>query len=368
MKTMFSGLILIHGLIHLLGFVKAFKLAPVSRLTQPVTKSAGVLWLASALLFVVALCLLAFDVRFWWGVAAAAVVMSQIVIFRSWADAKFGSMVNVLILIPIVVAFAGVLPSSYPNRFRTESEQRLLRKPSVSLLGEEDIRRLPPPVQKYLRYVGAVGKPRVYNVRVVSRGSMKREKDGNWMDIVARQYDFFDDVARLFYIESSVFGIPFDGLHMYVGSNATMEIHVASMFPVADAKGEKMTHGETVTLFNDMCVLAPAALIDTSIEWKPIDSLNIEGKFTNRGNTITARLTFNEEGAMTDFTSNDRYLSADGKTYESYPWSTPVSDYREYDGRKVARYGEAIWHMPGGKFTYAKFTIDQIEYNCTEFR
>jgi hypothetical protein len=365
---MFLVLLLVHGLIHILGFVKAFNPARVARLTQPVSRSAGVAWLAAALLFIVAFCLVAFGIRTWWYPAAAGLVLSQILIVLSWKDAKFGSIANLLILFPIIVSFAGALPSSYPNRFRAESERRLLRSPNVATLLPEDVEHLPAPVQKYLRYAGAVGRPKVYNVMVVSRGSMKREKDGNWMDIVARQYDYFDNVARLFYIQSSVFGIPFDGLHMYVGNNATMEIHVASLFQVADAKGEQMTHGETVTLFNDMCVLAPAMLIDRSIEWNPIDSLHVGAKYTNRGNTITARLTFNEDGAMTDFISNDRYLSADGKTYENYPWSTPVSDYREYDGRKVARYGEAIWHMPGGEFTYARFTIDQIEYNCTEFR
>jgi hypothetical protein len=366
-KAILIVLIGLHGVIHLFGFVKAFHLAEMSQLERPVSRASGVFWLAATLLFVSACALLVFDIRSWWIVTLPALLVSQFLIIQSWTDAKFGTIPNLIILLPVIVALAGALPSSFASRFKSESERRLSRPPGLSVLTMEDVRRLPAPVRKYLVYAGAVGKPKVTNVRALFSGSMKRSVDAGWMDISSRQYDWFDDPARLFYIRSSLFGIPFDGLHMYVGNSATMQIRVASLFQVADAKGEKMTHGETVTLFNDMCLLAPATLIDTSIVWKSLDSLRAEAKFTNRGNTITATLSFNDKGEMTDFISNDRYLSADGKSYESYPWSTPVRDYRDYDGRKVAAYGEAVWHMPGGEFTYAKFTLQEIEYNCTEF-
>lgn len=43
--------------------------------------------------------------------------------------------------------------------------------------------------------------------------------------------------------------------------------------------------------------------------------------------------------------------SLDGKTYKSYPWSTPVRSYKDFDGRRVAGYGEAVWHTPEGEFS-----------------
>ncbi len=367
MNAAFIILLLLHGLIHLMGFVKGFWPARVSRLTNPVSKASGAFWLAATVLFLAAGILLALDSGSWWIAALPALLISQALIVQSWSDAKFGTIANVIILLPLVVAILGALPSSFPNRFRSEATEMLARQPQPSLLTMEDIRHLPVPVQKYLLYAGAVGKSKVVNVRAVFRGSMKRSVGSDWMDITSDQYDWFGDPARLFYIRSSIFGIPFDGLHMYVGNSATMQINVASVFQVADAKGEKMTHGETVTLFNDMCFIAPPALIDSSIAWRTIDSLNVEATFTNKGNTITAVLSFNENGELTNFTSNDRYLSADGKTYESYPWSTPVGSYREYGGRKVASYGEAVWRMPAGDFTYARFNLKAIEYNCAGF-
>jgi hypothetical protein len=52
MKIVFSILIILHGLIHLLGFTKAFNLASVNLLTQNVSKTNGMLWLVAAILFV----------------------------------------------------------------------------------------------------------------------------------------------------------------------------------------------------------------------------------------------------------------------------------------------------------------------------
>jgi hypothetical protein len=47
MLTGFAALLAIHGLIHLLGFAKAFELAPLPQLREPIQPLMGVLWLAA---------------------------------------------------------------------------------------------------------------------------------------------------------------------------------------------------------------------------------------------------------------------------------------------------------------------------------
>ncbi len=258
--------------------------------------------------------------------------------------------------------------SGYFRRYKAGVWQRLSVVCDLSALTGNDLRHLPSPVQKYIHFTGAVGKPKIHNLRAVFSGSMKQKPGGNWMKIHSQQYNFFDDLARLFYIRSKMFGIPFDGLHLYTGSHATMEIRIANLFTVADARGEQMDQGETVTMFNDMCLLAPATLIDKNIAWKEINGLAVEAEFTNGKNTIGATLCFDETGALTNFISMDRFLSSDGKTFLNYPWSTPVNAWKDSNGRKVPSYGEAIWQTPEGPFVYGRFDIGEIEYNLVEFR
>ena len=68
-----------------------------------------------------------------------------------------------------------------------------------------------------------------------------------------------------------------------------------------------MTQGETVTMFNDMCIMAPATLIDPAIDWEAVDAHTARARFTNAGHTIHAELSFNEAGELTNFVSDDRF-------------------------------------------------------------
>lgn len=42
-----------------------------------------------------------------------------------------------------------------------------------------------------------------------------------------------------------------------------------------------MDKTETVTLFNDMCLMAPATLIDRRIQWQEIDRNSVKATFIN---------------------------------------------------------------------------------------
>jgi hypothetical protein len=367
LKFIFLFITGVHGLIHLMGFVKGFELAKVDQLTQPISRLSGIIWLATCGLFLITLGLLLFQFDYWWVGGLVAVALSQFVIIQSWDDAKFGTIANVIVLVPVILALINSLPSSFQNMYKSEAQQRLAQVADAPPVTEKDLEHLPEPVQKYVRYSGAVGKPRIYNFRVISSGSMKQNPDSNWIEIKAQQYDFVSPAARLFYINSALFGIPFDGLHKYVGNSASMEIKIASLVQVADARGEKMNQSENVTLLNDMCALAPATLIEKNLRWEALDALSARVYFTNNNITVSGTLYFNEKGELVDFSSDDRFLSSDGKSYTPYRWTTPLREYRDFNGRKLATEGDAIWHRPEGEYVYARYKLESIEYNVREF-
>lgn len=47
-----------------------------------------------------------------------------------------------------------------------------------------------------------------------------------------------------------------------------------------------MDEAETATLFNDLCVLAPGALIDRGTQWREIDAHTVSASFTNASDTL----------------------------------------------------------------------------------
>jgi hypothetical protein len=369
MRIVLFVVILAHGLIHLMGFAKAFEYAELRDLKQEISKPVGLLWLFCALAFLGAGVLFISGRASWWWLGAPALVLSQVVILMSWGDAKFGTLANLILLVPLVAAGLESRPTSYGNQYRAAAREGLVRIAEMPLVTEADLAPLPAPVQRHLRYAGVVGRPQIHNFRAVFTGDFRNGLDSRWMRFRSEQVNVFDEPARAFLMSASMFGLPMEGLHVFRDGTATMQIKVASLVQVVDARGPKMNQGETVTLFNDLCLMAPARLVDTQrIQWEAVGPLQARARFTNRGVTIGALLSFGESGQLSDFISNDRFLSADGKTYTSYPWSTPVRDYKRFDGRMVPSYGEAVWHTPEGELSYGRFTLVGIEYNLSEPR
>jgi hypothetical protein len=74
-------------------------------------------------------------------------------------------------------------------------------------------------------------------------------------------------------------------------------------------------------------------------------------------------LQFNEQGELINFISEDRYYLTPENTLRREKWSTPISDYTEINGKRIATRGEAIWHLKEGAYAYGKFKLVKIDYN-----
>jgi hypothetical protein len=66
MRWALIGLLIAHGLIHLMGFAKAFGIARLPQLTETISRARGVLWLVGGGLVVAAAVLLAVGARTYW--------------------------------------------------------------------------------------------------------------------------------------------------------------------------------------------------------------------------------------------------------------------------------------------------------------
>jgi len=358
LKIILAFILFIHGLIHFMGFAKAFGYGDMKQLTIPISKPVGAVWMLSAVLFILAVILFLLKKENWWILATLTVVISQVVIIMSWKDAKFGTIANLLILLVAVFSYT---VKQFENTFRTDVKQQFISDNNLTtaLLTETDLQPLPVPVQKYLRYSGSVNKPKVKNVRIVFEGQM-RDRGKDWFPFNSEQYNFFGEPARLFFMKAKMFGITVPGYHHYMQKKAVMDIRLFGLFPIVKQSGEEMNKTETVTLFNDMCLMAPATLVDKRIQWEPVDDKTVKAIFTNGNITISATLYFNEQGQLINFISNDRQNIKDK---QPVPFSTPVQEYKNVDGFNLLCKADAVWHYPEGEFVYGKFILKSIEYN-----
>ncbi len=345
--------VLVHGALHLLGL------------------SRGLGWLIGAVVVVAAGVLVLARVGWAWIVVGVAALGSEVLVVTSWSDAWAGTVVNVLMLLVAGHGFLARGPGSMRAEYRrlaavatAESD----RSPG-DLVTEADLADLPTPLADHLRACGVVGHPRVSSMRATIHGRIRGGPDQPWMPFTGEQVNTFGTKPeRFFFIDASRMGLPIDVLHAFT-DHATMRARLLSVAPIVDGAGPELDHAETVTLFNDMCLLAPAALLDADVTWRAVDDRQVRGTFRRGDQVVSADLVFDLDHTLVDFESDDRArASADGRTFTPTRWSTPVLEYADFGGRRVVSRGDAVWHAapPEGQFAYLEFAVDSIGYDHSE--
>ena len=253
------------------------------------------------------------------------------------------------------------LRAEYRRRIR-QGLRELARAPNPQLITEADLAPLPAPVQRYLRFVGVVGRPRPRGFRARMRGRIRSSAAAPWMPFVAEQHSFFGPQRRYFWMKASRAGLPFEGLHAYDERRASMRIRLLSLVPVVTLFGPELMRTETVTVFNDMCIFAPGSLLDPSIGWRALDARSVEARYEVGPYAISAVLIFDDSGALVNFESDDRpALAEDGKTLLAQRWSTPIRDYRSMGPYRLASRGEGRYAPASGEYAYIEFEGIEIQ-------
>jgi hypothetical protein len=364
MRWLFLVILVVHALIHLMGFAKAFGYAELPQLQVPISRANGLLWLAATFVLLLASFAFLTHARWWWGAALLAALLSQVVLFTSWSDAKYGTIANLLVLGMAIYGFASQGPLSLRAHYESDIAKHLASSSvSTPRVSEAELEALPEPVRCYLQKSGVVGQPHVDHFKATWRGRIRGGANEPWMTFSAQQYNFVDTPARFFFMEATRSGLPVDVYHAYQSSEASMRVRLLSLFPMVNAAGAEMTRSETVTILNDLCIVAPAALLDRSFRWQAIDARSARVVLQVGEHSASATLHFNEACELIDFFSDDRSMHQPDGTFERARWSTPISEYRTIGPYRLASRGEARWHQESGDYAYIELDLLEVEVN-----
>ncbi len=219
---------------------------------------------------------------------------------------------------------------------------------------------LPEPAQRYLQFTGVVGRPQDWSFRLGFTGRFRTRPQQPWMTCEAWQYNSRAAVARIFHIRIRFGGIlPVIGRDTYVQGRGRMLIRFADLFTIQDGSGEEYDIGELVTYLNDAVLIAPSMLLVPQISWHPVDAGSFDVRLTDHGRTVTGRVFVDENGAPTNFSTEDRFCYGpnDPKKLIRARWTTPISGWTAIDGRPLPTGGQTVWHLSDGPFVYADFRL-----------
>mgnify|MGYP003153320540 FL=1 len=111
MKLLFSAFVFLHGLLHLVGFIKAYFSPELLSDIVNIPKPMGLLWLLTTVLFLhMSSVLYKSKNKDWVYLAFVTVCLSQFLIYSSWKDAKFGTLFNVIVFLVAILEAADKMP------------------------------------------------------------------------------------------------------------------------------------------------------------------------------------------------------------------------------------------------------------------
>jgi hypothetical protein len=235
-----------------------------------------------------------------------------------------------------------------------------------AVVTEADLTGLPAAVQRYLRFMGVVGRPRDWSFRVRIVGRFRMRPGGGWMPAEAWQYNTSVQVARVFSIRVRMAGLlPMVASDTYLRGRGRMHGKLLGLITVADGKGAEYDVSELITWLNDAVLLAPSMLLTPATTWAEVDERCFDVTLSDAGHTVTARVFLDDRGAPVDFAA-DRYATLPGGLLLAR-WHTPIQRWEMVQGRPFPGPASAIYDLPEGPFCYLEggFAPDSIAYNLS---
>ena len=360
-KSVFTSIIIIHGLIHLMGFVKAYDLAEINQLSHEIGKPAGILWLASAMLFITTAAVYLLKYDWWWMAVIPPLLFSQVLIIMSWQDAKFGTIANIIILTGCVIGFgAWSFTSMTANELQKFSVDYA---PVNRIITGDMIKGLPDPVQKWLIRSNLTGRNVIYKVKLKQLGEMRTTMTGNWMPVEAEQW--FNTVKPGFIWITDVKAAP--GIHLagrdkYTDGKGHMLIKLLSLFAVTDAAGREIDQGAMLRYLAEIAWFPDAAL-NSYIKWEQVDSTSARATMTYGDITASGLFMFDSNGDLSGFKAKRYYARKDGATLEDWFIQIDPAGFKEFDSVRIPSRCSVTWKLKEGDFNWFRLEITDIKFN-----
>lgn len=268
-----------------------------------------------------------------------------------------------LIIVGVSLVFFNISYSKLKSDFNKQGKDLIGEvNETGGVFSEEDIKNLPTPLQKYFRNSGLIGKKKMSYMNIKFEDVMfSLGKDKGNVKIYYEQYNFTDKPNRIAFIDTKMYGIPFQGLDSYVDGVGSMKGVLGKLITLFDQRGESMDKASLVTYLAE-CFILPTVALQDFITWEEIDDLHVKATIKYYGISASGIFTFNDSGEMLSFYTEDREAtSMDGKV-EKVPWTVYCSNYKVINGIKQPTKLQAIWNYEDKDLLYFDADNFVIQY------
>ena len=360
MKIFFFIVIVMHGLLHLVGFIKSFNLIELSELTNPIPRFQGVLWLITSLMLFICLYGLWYDYHWWWMMAIPAVVISQTLIILDWNEASIGTVANIIVLVAILFGYA---QWNFTNIVEREVRTITTDKPDIQHQADTvAINNLPKPVAQWLERSGAAQRniPRVAVAE--QKGKLRTSKDGKWMEITAKQWinPYEPGFVWKAWVSAGP-GIHLSGMDKYYEGKGRMWIQLLSLISVVDEEGPETDQGSALRFLGEIAWI-PGAAVLPFIHWEEIDSTSARANFSYGDVETSGVFHFDEKGDLSGFEALRYFKEGDEFSLKNWIIEAEQGKFLEFDGFRIPSHFKVSWDLQDGRFTWLEMNLTKLTY------
>jgi hypothetical protein len=236
-----------------------------------------------------------------------------------------------------------------------------MQKDEALLVSPEMLAGLPEPIQRYMHYTKALGKPWIHSVRLTQTGRFRMAANRPWMPMRATQSYTTQPPSFRWDARFRLFGFPLlKALDEYKEGHGQMRGKIAGIYTLFDQRGDELDQGALMRYLSEM-IWFPIAFLGENISWEAIDEGCAKVALTDGEQRVSGKLFIDDSGRPINF-STQRYREIQG-TYSLETWSTPITAYAERAGLMLPVCGQAMWHLDSGPLTYIDLEIKNVEYN-----
>ena len=351
----------LHGIIHLFGFFKAFGIFEFNGISHPISKTFGIVWLLTFVLFTIATVLLIAQSNYWWIIGIVGIILSQFLIINYWSDAKFGTILNLIILVSIIIAYSSF---SFKKIIRDETTKMFENADTTNkkVISEQMISDLPIIVQKWLLNSGTIEKEPIYNVYLEQDLQMLiKPEQKDWSNAKAKQYFTIEPPAFNWSVNLKM--NPFldvVGRDKFENGQGEMTIKIFSLIPVVNARNNEKVNQATLQRYLAEIVWFPSAALSPLINWETIDDNSAKATMNYNKTKGSGVFQFDEKGNFLKFVAM-RYK--DVQDLKPKEWTVTATKTELRNGIKIPVELKADWKLDNGNWTWLKLKITDIKYN-----
>ena len=273
----------------------------------------------------------------------------------------------IFVLIALVILWFSIPYSPFKNRFKkdltkqTQISESFLGEASNAVYAKEDFESLPPLLRAYIEECGYIGSPRKSVLKMeYMKVDFELGQNRPKLKIDYTQVDFANILVRLAFIDSKMFGIPFQGYDYFVNGKGGMKGVLAKSFQLFNQTGEQMDKAALVTYLAEIIFL-PEALLQDFVSFNQLDSNRVEAHIEYKGLKACGIYHFNDAHEMIYFSTDERSQTASDGSVKNIPWEAQCREYKLYsDGIKRPTVFRAVWKYPDQDFIYFDGKISSV--------